>query len=276
MRKDQLQGSWLRQPLHPWLVHFPIGLWVLSFVLDVASLVSGTNDGFVAAAFYSMAAGMAGALLAAIPGLIDYLDIRRDHPAKRIGTVHMALNILLIALYGINLGFRWNSLDAAVTPWIPLVMSVAGLGVLSASGYFGGAMIYDDGIGVGRHRRRSKTPETTLRVGQRSGGPGEQVGFVPVADVPDLGEDETLRAAVGDTVMTLVKLEGKIYAFQEFCTHRFGPLSEGSFHDGQVECPWHRSCFDVRTGRVTQGPAKVDLKTFATEVRDGKIWVRVR
>jgi nitrite reductase/ring-hydroxylating ferredoxin subunit len=67
----------------------------------------------------------------------------------------------------------------------------------------------------------------------------------------------------------------ELFAFQEFCTHRFGPLSEGAFDGFNLQCPWHNSCFDVRTGKVTNGPAKVDLKTFKMETRDGKIGVLI-
>ena len=67
-----------------------------------------------------------------------------------------------------------------------------------------------------------------------------------------------------------MKLDGNFYAFQEFCTHRFGPLSEGDFEGFNVQCPWHNSCFHMRTGKVTNGPAKVDLKTFTIETWDGK------
>jgi nitrite reductase/ring-hydroxylating ferredoxin subunit len=65
-----------------------------------------------------------------------------------------------------------------------------------------------------------------------------------------------------------------VYAFQEFCTHRYGPLSEGKLQDRQVICPWHRSCFDIRTGRVLEGPAKVDLKTYSATIRGGKIFIK--
>jgi nitrite reductase/ring-hydroxylating ferredoxin subunit len=68
-------------------------------------------------------------------------------------------------------------------------------------------------------------------------------------------------------------VKGQAYAFQEFCTHRHGPLSEGAFEGTDVICPWHCSKFDVRTGKVTAGPAKIDLRTFRVEEREGKIWI---
>ena len=76
--------------------------------------------------------------------------------------------------------------------------------------------------------------------------------------------------------MTIARVDGALHAFQEYCTHRYGPLSEGTFENGSVVCPWHRSCFSVRTGEVTKNPAKVALRTFNVEVRDGQIAVCVR
>ena len=72
-------------------------------------------------------------------------------------------------------------------------------------------------------------------------------------------------------IITIARLDGEFHAFQEFCTHRYGPLSEGILRDGQVQCPWHGSCFDVRTGEVTRGPAKENLKTYEVVVGGGMI-----
>ena len=103
---------------------------------------------------------------------------------------------------------------------------------------------------------------------------GEQV-FVAVADASQLQEGETLRADIDGTVIAIAKVDGQLYAFQEFCTHRYGPLSEGALNGAEIECPWHRSCFDVRTGKVTQGPAKMDLKTYPVKIIGAKITVGV-
>lgn len=90
-----------------------------------------------------------------------------------------------------------------------------------------------------------------------------------------LPDKATLRVEVASTVVTIARCDGQLFAVQEFCTHRFGPLSEGAIHDCQIECPWHRSCFDLRSGKVTHGPAKEDLRTFEVQEREGQIWVRV-
>lgn len=279
MSKELLQGKPIRHPLHPFLVHFPIGLFVFSFLLDAASYLVPPGQKLVAAAFYTMAAGVVTAILAAVPGLIDYLDIRTDHPAKRTATTHMTLNLIVVALYASNLGVRYSTLSAEQTELAPFILSISGIVLLSISGYLGGTLVYDDGIGVGRHRRRTPTPRETIHAGDKAaegaGVPAASSLPIAVADVSAIGDGQTLRVSVRGQVLTIARLDGEYYAFQEFCTHRYGPLSEGCIHKGQVECPWHRSHFDVRTGKVTKGPAKVDLKSYAVEVRDGKVHVRV-
>ena len=65
--KDFLQGKPLGHPLHPFLVHFPIALFIFSFVLDLARLAWPAVSGLSQGAFCSMAAGLAMALVAAVP-----------------------------------------------------------------------------------------------------------------------------------------------------------------------------------------------------------------
>jgi uncharacterized membrane protein/nitrite reductase/ring-hydroxylating ferredoxin subunit len=276
--KALLQGKPLRHPLHPFLAHFPIGLFFFSCALDLASWLFRGAPGLVPGAFYAMALGVVCALVAAVPGFADYTSIRRDHPARRTATWHMLLNLAAVMLYAANLWLRQPVLDALRTPALPLLLSLAGVVLLSVSGYLGGVMIYDDGVAVGRHRRRTPTPEKTQHASLANAVAPErgELIFVGVADANAIGEQETLRVEVDGTVITIAKMDGQFFAFQEFCTHRFGPLSEGTLRDGQIECPWHRSCFDVRTGKPTSGPAKVDLKTYEVRIEANKICLGIR
>jgi nitrite reductase/ring-hydroxylating ferredoxin subunit/uncharacterized membrane protein len=243
---------------------------LLSFILDLASLVCSEVPKLVASSFYAMLLGTITALMAAAPGFVDFSDIRRDHPGKRTATAHMILNLVAVALYGMNLWIRAPALSEPKITWLPFILSIIGIGLLSASGYLGGRLVYDQGIAVGRHKRDTPTPDDTLHL---SSAPTRKNGFVPIPEVERLRNGETLRVEIDNQVIALAKIGDEFYAFQEFCTHRFGPLSEGSFRGFNVQCPWHNSCFDVRTGKVTNGPAKVDLKTFNIERRDGRVGI---
>jgi nitrite reductase/ring-hydroxylating ferredoxin subunit len=65
-------------------------------------------------------------------------------------------------------------------------------------------------------------------------------------------------------------VDGIFFATQNACTHQQGPLNEGTLEDCIVECPWHGSRFDVRTGEVVQGPAKEPLRTYRVII-DGPV-----
>lgn len=270
MFKAFLQGKPFGHPLHPALVHFPIGLFLLSLVLDIASYLEVTSNVLFRASLYAMGFGLGMGILAALTGLVDRSDIRLDHPARKTSTIHMALNLTALGLFGINFFLRLEQENLAGLPLPYLLLSLIGVGIFLVSGYLGGQMVYDSGIGVGRHRRYTRTPRETIDVSFLV----RHDGWAPVCDEAELRDGETLRVACDGNIMTIARQGGEVYAFQEFCTHRYGPLSEGKLQDHRVVCPWHRSCFDIRTGKVVEGPAKVDLKTYSAAIRSGKIFIK--
>src|SRR5437667_9812970 len=76
MLKDFLQGKWLGHPLHPALVHVPLGSFTAALLFDVLSRVGVGGNAMVQTSFYCIAVGVIVALLAAPAGLADWLDIK--------------------------------------------------------------------------------------------------------------------------------------------------------------------------------------------------------
>lgn len=270
MLKNLLQGKPFGHPIHPLLVHLPIGLFALSLVLDFGSLLFG-SAALIQGAFYTLIFGVALALFAALFGVVDWMDIRLDHPAKKVANTHLILNLLAVGVYAVSLAFRWNDLNDTATDIFPLLLSLLAFGFIGVSGYLGGTLVYSDGIAVGRHRRKEDTPSETANI------LADELshGYVRVAGAADLQQGETMRLNINDQVLTLVKDAGQIYAIEEFCTHMYGPLSDGRINDCTVECPWHRSKFDLKTGKVVQGPAEKPIKVFETIVREDDVYVHL-
>lgn len=265
--KEILEGKPVRSPLHPAVAHLPLALLPLSVILDIVSwIVPHAGTLIVRAAFVCLGAGIVTALFAAIFGFVDYTDIRADHPGKRWATLHLVLNLIAVGLFAASAGLRYGALSASRTPVPPLILSILSLLFLSYAGYLGGRLVYDDGIAVGRHRRHTRTPEKTIAI-TTGGEPAVVTG------ASELGEGETLRVNVDGTIAAIVRRGDEVYAFQDFCTHRFAPLSEGEFDACEVTCPWHGSRFDIQTGQVKGGPAKVALRIYRTEIRDGNILI---
>lgn len=272
-----LEGKPLRHPLHPILIHFPIAAFVLSLVLDLLNLVLDNAGVYLEASLYALTFGLAMAVLAAIPGVVDGLTVRKDAPAHRTMLLHLTLNVVVIGLYALNAWLRWGMWDHSAAaadarvPALGLLLSLVGVGLIGASGYLGGTMVYGHGVSVGRHRRDQPLPRRTIRVSSKD----SPDGFVTVGRADAIRDGETLRVEVDGVVVTVVRAKGEFYALEEFCTHRFGPMSEGAVHECTLQCPWHGSEFEVTTGEVATGPAKRDLETHEVRVQDGEVQVRV-
>jgi nitrite reductase (NADH) small subunit len=66
--------------------------------------------------------------------------------------------------------------------------------------------------------------------------------------------------------------ENQVYAIENRCPHKGGPLSEGIVHGGSVTCPLHNWVFDLATGEA-QGADEGRVRTFAVEVVEGRIYM---
>ena len=132
-------------PIHPMLVPIAIGGFVLSFAFDLACLFTGKSDPWNVLAFYTMAGGIVGALVAALAGLVDLLSLPPG-PVKKIGVTHMAINLLVVALYLVNAWMRWGG---ARDLQLPMLMSAVAILLLLVSGWLGGKLVFEHGVGVG-------------------------------------------------------------------------------------------------------------------------------
>jgi uncharacterized membrane protein len=131
-------------PIHPMLVGIPIGLWIFSLVCDLIFTFGAAGETWRVVAFYTLAGGIAGALLAAVPGFIDMLSL--PWPVKRTALIHMTINLTVVALYAVNLWLRLSGGQHSTVLWL----SIVGIGLLVISGWLGGKMVFEEGVGVGR------------------------------------------------------------------------------------------------------------------------------
>jgi glycine betaine catabolism B len=99
-------------------------------------------------------------------------------------------------------------------------------------------------------------------------------GFVKVAETKDIQPSNLKAVDVAGERVCIVNVEGKYYALGNVCTHVGGPLDEGTLEGYEVECPWHGSKFDVRTGEPTKPPARQPVPTYEVKIQDNNILVR--
>jgi 3-phenylpropionate/trans-cinnamate dioxygenase ferredoxin component len=99
-------------------------------------------------------------------------------------------------------------------------------------------------------------------------------GFVAVAHVGDLAPGEITFVAVERERIVLANVEGSFYALRDVCGHRNAPLSRGRLAGHIVECPLHFAQFDVRTGKLVDGPIAVDVPAYEVLVEGDTIYLR--
>lgn len=101
-------------------------------------------------------------------------------------------------------------------------------------------------------------------------------GFVPVAGAGDVPPGWVLRVSAAGRDIALANRDGEFYAVDNSCTHAGGPLAHNRLSPGcTLECPWHNSQFDVRTGEVVAGPARKPARTYPVQVVGATVYVSV-
>lgn len=138
---DALHGEWLGHPLHPILVHLPLGGWMIAAALDhLPARSPGAND---AAADRALLLGTLGAVGTIATGWADWSNTRGQ--ARRTGLIHGALNEAAFVLNVGSLLARRRGRRG-----LGKALSGAALGVAVAGGFLGGELVYRHGLGVGR------------------------------------------------------------------------------------------------------------------------------
>jgi uncharacterized membrane protein/nitrite reductase/ring-hydroxylating ferredoxin subunit len=248
-------------PIHPALIPFPFAFLTAAFAFDIVGRATG-HASWWAAAGYLAVAGIATALLAAVPGLIDYLrTVPPKSSGKRRATLHMVLNLSAVTIFIVATWLRSRSVapDTSV-----LVLEGLAVAVLFAGGWLGGVLVSRNQISVDhRYAGAGKWKEEKIKL--KADQP------VIVAEKDDLKVNQMKLLHVNGQRIVLGRTQEGYVAFDDRCTHRGGSLAGGVMIGGIVQCPWHGSQFDCSTGGVKAGPAEAPIGTYGVSERQGKI-----
>ncbi len=99
--------------------------------------------------------------------------------------------------------------------------------------------------------------------------------FVKVAGAGEIAPGAGKAVDVGGRRIALFNIDGTFHAIDDTCTHRGGPLSEGTVVGAEVTCPWHGAVFDVTSGAVLGAPAPRDVACYDVRVTGEDIEVEL-
>jgi len=97
--------------------------------------------------------------------------------------------------------------------------------------------------------------------------------LIKIAEVAQLPVGERKLSTVEDRRIALFNLDGTIYAIDNHCTHRDGPVGAGELKEGVITCPWHGWRFNVTTGHCLEGGA--NLRCYPVYVKGNDVLVDV-
>jgi nitrite reductase/ring-hydroxylating ferredoxin subunit len=101
----------------------------------------------------------------------------------------------------------------------------------------------------------------------------ETMPEVQVCAASEVPENGVISREVGGQLVAIYNIGGTFYATEGRCTHGLADLADGMLDGEEIECSFHFGKFHVPSGRPTEAPCFVALKTFKTAVRDGQVFV---
>jgi nitrite reductase/ring-hydroxylating ferredoxin subunit/uncharacterized membrane protein len=242
--KDFLNGVWLGHPLHAAATDIPIGSLLVTVVLDLMGQSAAADVALVATILFMLGA--------AATGYADYTDT--DGTPRIRATLHSTLMVVALLLLLLSLTLRATG---PADRTISVVLSVIAFLIVTAGAYVGGDVVYLFGNMVSRHAfRGAGTKWLKLDTGD-------------VTDLATLPEATPTKVRAGTNDLVVVRTGDTIHAIHAVCAHAGGPLAQGTFVDGCVECPWHGSRFRMSDGHVRRGPALYDQPAYEIRSADG-------
>jgi uncharacterized membrane protein/nitrite reductase/ring-hydroxylating ferredoxin subunit len=238
-------------PLHPILVSFPIALLTGAFLLDLLTIVTD-NHSYSDAAVYALIGGLISAVVAAIPGAIDYFHtVPPESSARDRATRHALLNISALFVFVFALLFKKNG---DVNLAIIAAVEFAGVVLLGIAGWHGGTLMIRNQIGVDhRYAYAGRWSEESIHTNEKS---------IDLKNTDKLKLNQMRLLRVNGTRIVIARTEAGIIAFEDRCSHRGGSLADGAIICSTVQCPWHGSQFDTGTGAVKAGPATERIRIY--------------
>jgi len=89
-------------------------------------------------------------------------------------------------------------------------------------------------------------------------------------DIPRQGA-RLVRSAQG-CVAVFRTMDDRVFALDDRCPHKGGPLSEGIVHGDRVTCPLHNWVFDMNSGSA-QGADQGSVRTWPVRVEQGRVLI---
>lgn len=244
--QEILSGTQLGHPAHPAAVIMPLGAANAALILNWL----GGKKSRKAARLLTVVTVL-GAFPASATGISEWTDTTGEQ--MRTGTIHALINGtgIFLSAYSIFLYKKH--------PFKAKLFQLSSTALLTAGGYLGGHLSYVLGVGV-NHNMSQQGPKD----------------WTDITIDHELEIDKPTKVQLGSNSIVIVKQQDGIKALGSVCSHRGGPLEEGTIQGCNIICPWHQSSFCLNDGQVKQGPASIAQPVYEVKESPNGIQIRLK
>lgn len=249
-------------PIHMMLMHFPIGFFSGTLLLDIISIILH-NSSVWNVSGYLLVAGVIMALATAIPGAIDFFyTVPPASSAKKRAIMHAVLNLITVGIFACSFFIRQRTAQITIVG-----LELAGMALMAIAGYLGGTLVVRNQIGIyNRYADKGKWKEEYIK---------DAALNQPVGNVDELKPGQLKLLHINNKRIIIANTGNGFVAFDDRCPHKGGSLAGGMLICDTIQCPWHGSQFDVRTGKVKAGPAEEQIATYPLTIENNKIFIQI-
>lgn len=101
------------------------------------------------------------------------------------------------------------------------------------------------------------------------------MNLIKVCRVNEVSDGEVRRFYNSKFDVAVYNVNGQLFVTDDTCTHGPSSLSDGFIDGEMIECPFHYGTFHIPTGQPTKFPCTVPLRTYATQVIDGELYIEI-
>lgn len=99
--------------------------------------------------------------------------------------------------------------------------------------------------------------------------------WIDIGSLAELESSSRLEVDVAGYLVRVVRFDGRLYAFEDRCTHDDSPFDDAPIEDCSIICPRHGARFSLSTGEALSPPAYEPLRIFEVRTSADRIEVRV-
>ena len=98
--------------------------------------------------------------------------------------------------------------------------------------------------------------------------------WIDIGAAAELESTSRLEADIAGFRVRVARVSGRLYAFEDRCTHDDSPFDDAPIEGCEIICPRHGARFSMESGEALSPPAYEPLRIFEVRENDGRIQVR--